>query len=163
MGPSSKRTLSQWESGLSDVHRDHLSPVSLLLAPSISPSHLSFHSHGSFSLIWIPTDIYITDGTSITLKHMPFTSLTVSWCSVCVCRAVWGSPIPPPNPPSRRNPSETSELPWKYYAALHCGTAAGTCWGLTSISVALSFDTQPWLNSAPLLQLFGLMKSWERA
>lgn len=58
--------------------------LTLTLAPPASTTHLSFHSHGSFSLIWIPTVFYITDGASITVKHMPFTEPAVRWCTVCV-------------------------------------------------------------------------------
>lgn len=47
-------------------------------SPRPTPStHLSFHSHGSFSLIWIPTVSYITDSASITVNHVPFTEPTV--------------------------------------------------------------------------------------
>ncbi len=55
-----------------------LTETRLSLALSISQTRLSLHSRGSFSLIWIPTVFYITDSASITVKHMPFTSLTVS-------------------------------------------------------------------------------------
>lgn len=80
----SKWNVSQWENGLSGIHRDLVSPASLSLSLSPSPpTHLSFRSHGSFSLIWIPTVFCITDSASITVKHMPFTTPTVSWCRVC--------------------------------------------------------------------------------
>lgn len=98
-----------------------LPDLSLVLC--ISPAHLSFRSHGSFSLIWIPTVFCITDSASIKVKHMPFSVLTVSWWwSVCV--ELPGVPRPPPNPP--HNPSKMSESLWKYSVAPHCGTAAKT-------------------------------------
>lgn len=69
---------------------------------------------------------------------MPFTVLTVSWWSACVCVELPGVPRPPSNPPSPFNPSKMSKSLWKY---------AALCGGVRCARISIHFNCSPVWNT----------------